>query len=259
MTLFDALILGLVEGITEFLPISSTGHLILASHALGLEGQGVDSFIDAIQAGAILAILVLYPGRFRSLLDFKSRGFAGVSALLCLGLTTLPPVIAGLAFEKKIKGLLFHPGPVALAMAAGALLIFLIDRRKEGGGDLDRLSPLQALLIGLWQCLALWPGMSRAACTLMGGMACGLSRRAAVEYSFLAAVPLLFAAAAYEVLLHGERLAGLGPQLALGLAVSFGAALLAVAGFVRYVSRHRLSVFAWYRLAAAAVAWWWLA
>jgi len=254
LDLVQALILGIVEGLTEFLPVSSTGHLILSAHWMGLEGDSVDSFIDAIQSGAILAVIALYPGRFQDLLSFKKKGFSGWQALLCLGLTSLPPVIAALAFEKTIKARLFHPLPVALALAAGAILILLMDKkRQDKGAELKNLRAFQALKIGFWQCLALWPGMSRSACGILGGMNAGLRRSAAVEYSFLAAVPLLFAAAAYELMLHSERMSGHWAAFAVGFVVSFAAALAAVKFFAAFVSKHTLAPFAWYRLAAAVL------
>lgn len=259
MTLIDALILGLVEGITEFLPISSTGHLIVASAALGLDGPLVDSFIDAIQMGAILAVLALYPGRFKGLLNWGGRGFQGWRALSCLALSSAPAVLVALLFEKKIKAVLFAPGPVALAMAAGALWILWAERKSGEGQGLDELRPSQALKIGLWQVLALWPGMSRSACSILGGMHSGLSRKAAVEYSFLAATPLLTAAFLYEMLKHGSELLGMGAPFYLAFATAFASAYAAVRYFVGWVSRSGLQPFAWYRLAAAVLLWIWLA
>lgn len=253
MTFFDAIILGLVEGITEFLPISSTGHLILASDLLGLGGEEAGSFIDAIQAGAILAVLALYPARFKGLFQLKGRGFKGGRAFVCLALSTLPAALLALVFEKAIKEKLFAPLPVALAMAVGAVWIFMADQGQTQGDEIDDMGPAQAFKIGLWQCLALWPGMSRSACSILGGMRCGLSRKAAVEYSFFAASPLLFAAFGYELLKHADRIAPL--PFALGFATAFVSAFLAVKLFVGWVSKNGLRPFAWYRLAAAILVW----
>ncbi|MDR2051464.1 MAG: undecaprenyl-diphosphate phosphatase [Deltaproteobacteria bacterium] len=259
-----AAILGLLEGLTEFLPVSSTGHLILARSLLGLSGGVVDSFTVVIQSGAILAVLVLYRQRFRALLPFARRPpgsgrFSGFHGLLLLGLTSLPACLAGLAAHSVIKERLFNPAAVALALIAGALCMLFLEYRKREPRFLtpDEITPGLALGIGLCQCLALWPGFSRSAATIMGGMLLGVSRGAAAEYSFIAAVPVMFAATAFDLCVN---LGSMGweelPFFAVGLAAAFLSALAAIKGFLSVLGRIGLAPFAWYRLLLAPLTYW---
>lgn len=257
-----AAILGVVEGLTEFLPVSSTGHLIIAGHLLGFVGGKASSFEVAIQLGAILSVLCLYRGRFYRLLpapfefnetSSKLEGWAG---LVRIALATLPALVVGFFGRHVIKEQLFNPEAVTIALALGGIAILLVEklRRREKGSDLDQLSYAQAVGIGVFQILALWPGTSRAAATILGGMLVGLDRKSAAEFSFLIAVPVLFAASGYELVkLRGQ----LGSQdvleLAVGFSVSFVVALLAVKGFVHYLGRGKLTPFAWYRIVAAPI------
>ncbi|MCC6126022.1 MAG: undecaprenyl-diphosphate phosphatase [Pirellulales bacterium] len=256
------IIMGIVEGITEFLPISSTGHLILADGLLGFEEHvGGKEFADAfkiiIQLGAILAVVAAYPGRFLGLLDFnKNQGLAGIRGLALLAITSFPAAFLGLLADKAIEKYLFYPLPVAAALAVGAVWILLVERflpapKKVG---VDSLTWKEALSVGCFQCLSLWPGMSRSTSTILGGMLSGLERKTATEYSFFAAVPIMLAATVYKLyqsghLLTGERFT----VLALGFAVSFVFAWLAVKLFIRFLGRHTLVPFGWYRLALAAL------
>lgn len=257
MELLDAALLGLVEGVTEFIPVSSTGHLILAGHLLGFEGVKASTFEIFIQLGAILAVLVLQYKRVLALCTLrKAVGFAGPHGLALLGLTTLPALLLGGVAHGFIKAHLFNPMTVAIGLGIGGLGILLLERflpevRMTG---LDALSWREALTVGLFQCLALWPGMSRSACTILGGMSVGIERRTAAEYSFLAAIPLMFAAAAFDLykslpILHMPDI----PLFGVGFIVSFLAALLIVKGFLRLLGRYTLTLFGWYRLAAASV------
>ncbi len=254
ISLLQAAWLGLIEGLTEFLPISSTGHLIIASRALGLEGEFIDSFVNAIQSGAILAVLLLYPQRLKGLL-IQKPGFYGKRALLCLSLSTLPALLTGALLEPWIKSHLYGVDPVAFALALGAVALWLLDKEKPHARSLDALLPSHALMIGLVQCLALWPGVSRSACTILAALALGYRREAAVLYSFFAAVPILLAVTGHELFKHHEALAPHAWALGLGWLVSLGSAALAIKLFVGMLNRYGLKPFAWYRLALGAGLW----
>jgi undecaprenyl-diphosphatase len=260
-----AALMGVVEGVTEFIPVSSTGHLILAGDLLGFEslvGEGqAKTFEIFIQLGAILAVVVAYPGRFSGLLRLgDNSGFSGLRGLSLLLLTSLPAGLLGLLARGPIKEHLFQPLTVAVGLAAGAVWILVAERwpqpvRRAG---LDALRWQEALAVGLFQCLALWPGMSRSSSTILGGMMLGIERKTAAEYSFFAAVPLLAAAALYELYKGRSTLDAADiPWFAVGFVVSYLFAWLSVRFFIRFLSRHTLAVFGWYRLAVAAAALLW--
>lgn len=259
MTLLQALWLGLVEGFTEFLPISSTGHLILASRALGLDGEFNDAFNVAIQSGAIAAVLLMRRERFARLRPGAAgRGpLDGWRGLFHLGLITAPALGLAYFFRHAIKEHLFAPGPVALALLLGGVGILLLDKERDRGLSLDQLSTRHALLLGLIQALALWPGMSRAACTILGALALGYSREAATELSFLAAVPVLLAATAYESIQNAASFGQNMDLLLVGLVAAFASAALAIQGFLAMLKRVGLKPFGWYRLAAAPLFYVW--
>lgn len=256
-----AVLMGLVEGITEFLPVSSTGHLILAGSALHF-GDKVGSdfaktFDVVIQLGAILAIVVAYPERFAGLLRFGDRqGLAGLRGIGLLVLTSIPAALLGLAAEDYIDAHLFNPVTVAAALAVGAIWILAVEwkqpkARVEG---VDALTWKEALGIGLFQCFSLWPGMSRSASTILGGMMIGVDRKAATEYSFFAAVPIMIAATGYKFLkVAGHLDATQFGVLGVGFVVSFFSAWAAVRLFVRFVARHTLVPFGVYRLIVAGL------
>jgi len=255
----SAAVLGVVEGLTEFLPVSSTGHLILVGHAIGFTGPRAESFEVVIQLGAILAVVVLYWRRFAGLVlppaeAPEGGGLSGRRGIGLLALTTLPACVAGLAAAGTIKAHLFNPQSVAWALGVGALAILAVEalRRPARLSSLDQITPALALGIGLFQCLALWPGFSRSAATIMGGMLLGADRRVAAEYSFIAAVPVMGAATGYELLSSlGLFSAADLPVLAIGFGVSFLAAWAAVKGFIGLLTRMTLRPFAAYRLALA--------
>jgi undecaprenyl-diphosphatase len=258
-----AVLMGVVEGLTEFLPISSTGHLILVGHYSGFEqmvGKDVaGAFEIIIQLGAILAIVAAFPGRFAGLLRLRdNRGFSGLRGISLLLITTIPAALLAALTHHLIKEKLFHPLTVAAALAAGALWILLTEyfHPRPKVEDLDSLTWREALSIGLFQCLSLWPGMSRAASTILGGMISGVERKTATEYSFFAAVPIMIAATVFELRKEYHHLSGHFEMLAIGFVVSFIVAWLAVKGFIWFLSRHTLVPFAWYRLALAAVVFW---
>ncbi len=253
---FIGIIQGIVEGLTEFLPVSSTGHLIIAGHLLHFTGQRAATFEVVIQLGAILAVVWLYRSRFLALLK-KDRlhSFSGIRGLWMLFLTCLPAGILGLLAHDVIKEKLFYPLPVALALAVGAIAILLVEAlpRKNKFYEIDEVTPALALGIGLFQCLALWPGFSRSAATIMGGMLLGASRTLAAEYSFIAAVPIMFAATALDLYKSlGFLTAADIPLFAVGFVVSFFAAWIAVKGFIALLGRFTLRPFAYYRLVLAA-------
>jgi len=256
-----AAIMGLVEGITEFLPISSTGHLILAGDVLGFDRAVGKEFAGAfeivIQLGAILAVVVAYPRRFVGLLNLReNRGLLGLRGIGLLAVTSIPAGLVGLAARKPIRDFLFRPVPVTIALAVGALWILAVEwrPRRTRVEDVDSLGWKEALGIGLFQCLSLWPGMSRSASTILGGMMLGVQRKAATEYSFFAAVPIMIAASLYEVYKSRGLLdASHAGILAVGFVVSFLSAWAAVRLFVQFLARHTLAPFGWYRLAIAAL------
>ena len=246
-----ALVLGIVEGLTEFLPVSSTGHLILASSALGLTGPKVLAFEIIIQGAAILAVCweyrrLLWHTTASLATDPDSRRFA-----LNVLLGFLPLALLGLAFQETIEAKLFHPVPVAIALVIGGIAILIVDRRASRA-TLDAVAAVpvrSALLLGLWQALALIPGTSRSGATIIGGVALGMSRRLATEYSFFLAIPTLIGATLYK--LYEERhlfVAADAAPFAIGAVVAFITALLAVRGFIRFISTHSFAAFAWYRI-----------
>ncbi|MFO1413675.1 MAG: undecaprenyl-diphosphate phosphatase [Burkholderiales bacterium] len=259
-TLIVALVLGIVEGLTEFLPISSTGHLILAGSLLGYTGDQAKVFEIVIQAGAILAVCWEFRAKLFAVLaglpsDRRAQKFA-----FNLIVAFMPAAVLGLAFSKYIKAALFAPVPVAMAFIVGALVILWAERRQRARPDtvridsVDDLAWTDALKIGFAQALALIPGTSRSGATIIGGMLFGLSRRAATEFSFFLAIPTLFAACIYEAvknrhLLHAADL----PAFGMGFAAAFVSAFLCVRWLLRYVSRHDFTPFAWYRIAFGAV------
>ncbi len=251
------LIMGLVEGLTEFLPVSSTGHLILAGHLLGFTGEKASTFEIFIQMGAILAVFVFYAHRFAGFLNFKdNQGFKGLRGIGMMAVTTLPALVAGLVLHSFIKHHLFNPLTVGLGFIAGGVWILLAERSKKLRQcfSLDEISWKQAFSIGCFQCLALWPGFSRSGATILGGMTLGLDRKTATQYSFFAAVPVLAAAAALDLIKSLDALQSSDiPFFGIGLLVSFISALAVIRFFVGFVSRHSLSFFAWYRFAVAGL------
>lgn len=256
-SIIQAVILGIVEGLTEFLPVSSTGHLILTGHLLGFTGQKAATFEVVIQLGAILAVVVLYWDRFWGLLRPQAgRAFSGIRGLWLLFLTSLPAGLMGLAAHDFIKEHLFGPYTVALALAVGAIAILIVERmnKQPHTHTLDEVTPTLALGIGFFQCLALWPGFSRSAATIMGGMILGARRTVAAEYSFIAAVPIMFAATGYDLLKNMDLFTSADiPFMAVGFVVSFFAAWAAIKGFISLLGKVTLRPFAWYRLVLAPI------
>jgi undecaprenyl-diphosphatase len=252
-----ALILGVVEGLTEFLPVSSTGHLIVVGSLLDFSGEYAKTFDVVIQLGAILAVCWEYRRRIGSVLTgLPSRPDARRFALNVV-IATIPAVVLGLLFEKTIKAALFSPLPVAYALVAGGLVILWAEARQRARGavpprvqSVDDLSPLDALKVGLAQCFALIPGMSRSGSTIIGGMLFGLERRVATEFSFFLAMPIIFGATTFE-LVRGWRLLSADALgvFTLGFVAAFVSAFACVRWLLRYIAAHDFTVFAWYRIA----------
>lgn len=255
-----AILLGIVEGLTEFIPVSSTGHLIVVGRLLGFEGEVAATFEIVIQLGAILAVVVQQRHRFIALLrPAGAEGFAGVRGIRLLVITTIPALIAGALLHGLIKEHLFGPVTVSVALLVGGVGILVAERLRPPTRihDVDGITPRMALMIGLFQCLALWPGVSRAAATIVGGLLLGLERRTAASYSFLAAVPVMFAATLYDLLKSWSILDRSDlPGFAVGFVVAFFSAWAAVRWFLALLGRSSLRPFAWYRIVVAPFIYW---
>ncbi|MGF6568283.1 Undecaprenyl-diphosphatase [Paraburkholderia fungorum] len=251
-----ALILGVVEGLTEFLPVSSTGHLIVVGSLLNFTDQHAKTFDVVIQLGAILAVCWEFRRRIGTvLIGLPTRPEARRFTLNVI-IATIPAIVLGLLFEKNIKAALFSPVPVALALVVGGVVILWAEARQRARGktearvtNVDDLSPLDALKVGLAQCFALVPGTSRSGATIIGGMLFGLERRVATEFSFFLAIPIIFGATAYELYKDWHLLSAdaLG-SFALGFVAAFVSAFICVRWLLRYIASHDFTVFAWYRI-----------
>lgn len=254
-SIWSAVILSIVEGLTEFLPVSSTGHLIITGDLLNFTGEKASVFSVFIQLGAILAVVVLYWQRFWGLLRPRAdQKFSGLRGIWLLILTCIPACVMGLLFHDFIKAHLFTPATVAVALVVGAIMMIVVERRSfvVKSVTLDDMTPKLAFGIGCFQCLALWPGFSRSASTIMGGMILGAGRKLAAEYSFVAAVPIMVAATGYDMLKSiGLFTAADIPFLAVGFVGSFISALVAIKAFIALVGRVSLVPFAVYRLILA--------
>jgi undecaprenyl-diphosphatase len=283
-----AALLGVVEGLTEYLPVSSTGHLVLAGHLLGLndEDPATSSFEIVVQLGAILAVVAHY----RRLLADKLRGVtsgdaASLRLLAAIAIAFAPAAVVGLLLRKTIKAHLFGPGPVAGALIVGGIAMIAIERwlahrrpsvpsevslstrevsprpshsRLAGLEGLDNVTPKRALAVGLGQCFSLWPGASRSMCTIVAGQLAGLSTATAAEFSFLLALPTLGAATLFEAYKARAILASHvgAASMTIGLIVSFVVAWAVIATFLRYLRSHGLEPFGWYRIVAGLVVFW---
>ena len=268
LTLVKAAILGIVEGLTEFLPISSTGHLIVASSLLRFTGEKVATFEIAIQTGAMFAVIWEYRVKLSATVRGIFRDRIARRFALNVAIAFAPAVIFGLALGGLIKAHLFHPVPVALAFVVGGLLILWVERRHHrafGERDLqgarvsrvesvDDMTPVDALKVGLVQCAALIPGTSRSGATIIGGMLFGLSRKAATEFSFYLAIPTLIGAGVYSMWKQrGLFVEADIPTFAIGLVFAFGSALICIRWLIRYLTTHDFTIFAWYRIAFGGV------
>lgn len=261
----SAVVLGLVEGLTEYLPVSSTGHLLVANDALGLGGteqsdKALDAYAICIQAGAILAVLVLYQRRVRQMLDgLIGRSAEGRAVLLAVLAAFVPTAIIGFAFKDLVRDHLFGVGPVAAAWLVGGVVILGLERQgflRRPGIALHEVTIRQALPIGLFQAVALWPGTSRSLVTIIGAVAVGLSLEAAVEFSFLLGLVTLGAATVLTGASDGKLMLdtfGVVTPL-IGLVVAFAAAVVSVRWMVTWLQQRSFDVFGWYRLAIGVLA-----
>lgn len=259
-----AILLGIVEGLTEFLPVSSTGHLILASEVFGYDAEQWKVFNVVIQLGAILAVVVQYWRTFwavgRGILKLEAMSIAFLRNIL---LAFLPSAVLGLLLKDQIDVMLGSPLLVGWALIVGGIAILVIERVAKPGpaSGVAQLPARQALGVGLVQCVSMIPGVSRSGATIMGALAMGIERRTAAEFSFFLAIPTMMGATTLELWGSREALAGgMGPvgwgEIAVGFAVSFVVALAVIRGFVAFVSRSGFAPFAWYRIVAGAVAVW---
>src|SRR6266446_985422 len=254
--LAKAFILGVVEGLTEFLPISSTGHLILVGDLLGFTDEKAKVFEIVIQTGAMFAIVWEYRERFGRVLAGLATDRAAQRFALNLLVAFTPAAVLGFAFSKLIKTYLFHAVPVALAFIVGAFIILWVERRRRAAviQSVDEMTWKDALKVGIAQSFALIPGTSRSGATIIGGMLFGLSRRAATEFSFFLAVPTLLAAGAYDLWKNRALFAARDlPMFAVGLVAAFVSAFIVIRWLIRYVATHDFRPFAWYRIAFGAV------
>jgi undecaprenyl-diphosphatase len=254
-----AVLLGIIEGVTEYLPISSTGHLVLASQWLGLDDEGTKSFDVVIQLGAILAVLVHY----RKLLSERAVGLTvkkpeSISLLVALVVGFLPAAATGFLLRKAIKEHLFGATPVAGALIVGGVVMIVVELAMRNRSNelvgLEHVTPKRALLVGIGQCFAMWPGASRSMCTIVAGRLTGLSTATAAEFSFLLGLPTLGAATLYEGMKSRHELAAIGAaNVAIGLVVSFLVAWAVIAAFLAYLRRYGLAPFGVYRIIVGAI------
>jgi undecaprenyl-diphosphatase len=272
-----AILISILEGLTEFIPVSSTGHMIIAGHMLGFTGPRADAFEVFIQLGAILAVVGLYWQRFLALIPFDSIrfprtgvelsstsgsagvGFKGWRGLGLLALTSFPALIAGKLAHASIKTYLFSPLTVAMGLALGGLGLILVEtfKPKPKVMSIEDIGWREALMIGFFQCLSLWPGMSRAGSTIIGGMLLKMDRKTTAEYSFLAAVPIMFAATGYDLYKSRDFLSMAdAPLFIMGFFVSLISAWFAIRYFIKFLANHTLKGFGWYRIALAGFTWW---
>lgn len=260
LLLAKAALMGIVEGLTEFLPISSTGHLILAGTLLGFQDAKAQVFEIAIQTGAILAVVWVYWQKIRTTVAALPTQRSAQRFALNVFIAFLPAVVLGLLLGKAIKAHLFNAPVVATTFIVGGLIILWAERRQAQSGtaaridDVEQMSPADALKVGLAQCLAMVPGTSRSGATIIGGMLLGLSRKAATDFSFYLAIPTLIGAGVYS--LYKERaLLSMAdvPLFGVGFVVSFFAAWLCVRWLLRFISTHSFQGFAWYRIAFGVV------
>ncbi|HYD82250.1 MAG TPA: undecaprenyl-diphosphate phosphatase [Paucimonas sp.] len=251
-----ALVMGIVEGLTEFLPISSTGHLILAGSLLNFTGEKVKVFEIVIQTGAILAVCWEFRAKILAVLSGLFRDPKAARFIINLLIAFAPAAALGFVFGKSIKQVLFAPVPVALAFIGGGLIILFVERRHKSNpavarvDSVDDMTALDALKVGLAQAFALVPGTSRSGATIIGGMLFGLSRKAATEFSFFLAIPTLLSATVYSLYKERALLSAADiPVFGIGMAAAFVSAFLCVRWLLRYISTHDFSAFAWYRIA----------
>ncbi|PWV65735.1 undecaprenyl-diphosphate phosphatase [Plasticicumulans acidivorans] len=262
LELLKALILGLVEGATEFLPVSSTGHQIIVADFLNFTGERAKTFEIFIQLGAIIAVIWYYRERIAHVLRTLGSERASQRMITNLLIAFMPAAVIGLAFNKAIKAHLFNPITVSIALIVGGFIIMLIEARKTQPtvNNTDDITPRTALLIGVAQCFALVPGTSRSGSTIMGSLLCGLSRPAAAEFSFFLSIPTMIAATLYSLYKARDVLSVADvPMFSVGFIAAFFSGFFVVKLFLAYISKHSFVAFAWYRivLGVAVLAYFW--
>lgn len=257
-----AVIVGIVEGLTEFLPVSSTGHMIIVGHLLGFDGHVADVFDIFVQLGAILSVIFIYKERF---VRFFTRDGWDVNKGLSIwhiAAGIVPVMLVAFFLYKYIKEYLFSPFTVCIGLVVGGLLLMYAEHRTRGReqelvDDIDKITIRQAVWVGIYQFLSLWPGFSRSGSTIAGGLLVGLNRQVAAHYTFLIAVPLMFVACFYDLLKNINTLTGDDLQvLGIGFVVSFIVAYGSVLWFLKFLHKYDLTSFAWYRIALAAFTYW---
>jgi undecaprenyl-diphosphatase len=264
MTWQIALLLGILEGLTEFLPVSSTGHLYLLGECLGYKDEATKSIEIVMQLGAIFAVVIFYRARLWSLLrGILARDPASLRLLLALACGFFPVVVIGLPFHKRIEDVLMAPVPIAVALIVGGVVMVVVERvRRRGKAEdpgedgLDKVTPRRALIIGFAQCFSLWPGASRSMSTIVGGQLAGLNTATAADFSFFLSIPTLGAATLFSLFKHHKEIADApGGSMALGvsMATSFVVAFVVIAAFLRYLKRTGLAPFGWYRIIVGAL------
>ncbi|MFC4775244.1 undecaprenyl-diphosphate phosphatase [Paenibacillus sp. GCM10023252] len=253
--LIKAIIMGIVEGLTEFLPVSSTGHMILMAELLDFHGDRAKTFEVVIQLGAVLAVLVLYWKRFLSLLRFDLKPGSGLNAVH-IAVAMVPAALIGFVFRDFIKDYLFSWTTVLVGLVAGGILMIVADKvkRKVTAEELDDITYKQAFIIGLFQILALWPGFSRSGSTISGGMLFGTSQKAAAEFTFLVSVPIMLGASGVDLIKSRDFLTAADlPLFLIGLVTSFIVGMIAIVTFLNLLKKLSLSWFAYYRFIIAAL------
>ena len=249
-----AIVLGIVEGLTEFLPISSTGHMILAGSLLGFEGEKASVFEVFIQLGAILSVLIFYRQKFIDMI--KNTQAKNKLSFMHIAAGILPVMAIGYLFHKPIKEFLFSPYTVIVGLILGALLMLIAEKKapKISVKNVDEISIKQAFFVGLFQILSLWPGFSRSGSTISGGLFLGLSRTVAAEFSFIIAVPLMLVACTYDLLKVWSKLTIADFQMfTIGFVVAFAVAYLSIVWFLKFLNKSTLAAFAYYRIILAFI------
>lgn len=251
-----AVIIGTVQGLTEFLPISSTGHMILVGSLLGYEGEAASVFDIFIQLGTMLSVLILYRDKFLRMLDLRRLSITGNLSAFHVAAGIVPVLAVGFLFHKPIKAFLFSPFTVIIGLVAGGILMLVAEKLADRPvtKDVEDISIRQAFFVGLFQILSLWPGFSRSGSTIAGGLFFGLNRTAAAEFSFIVAVPLMFVACVYELVKSLSHLSSGDLQMiAIGFSVAFIIGYLSIVWFLRFLNKSTLASFAYYRFILAAV------
>lgn len=250
------LIMGAVEGLTEFLPVSSTGHMILTGHLIGFEGEKAKTFEVFVQLGSILAVVVLFWKRLWSLVGIGKVTEGPSLNLLHIIIGMIPASVLGFLFHDQIKEILFGPGPVIISLIAGGILMIIAEKfsKPSTAQTLDDITYKQAFAIGMFQCLALWPGFSRSGSTISGGLLARVSHKAAAEYTFILAVPMMLGATGLDLIKNWDILSAADiPLFASGFITAFIVAMFAIVSFLKLLARVKLTPFAYYRFVLAAV------